>query len=411
MSNQPLLSIVIPTKNRQRFCLSAVNSILNIDDERIQVVVQDNSTDNSLQTQLPIQYTENRLKYRYQDGTISFVNNFNLAIDNADGEYICIIGDDDGVNPEIIYATAWAKQNNIDCLTGSVCATYRWDNVGNRKKFFIKLPSSSLTMTKFTGRIKKVNLEHSLVELVKEGCASYAVADFPKLYHGIVKKASLEKLKDITGSYLKGLSPDIYAAIALACIDVNLVVIDYPLTMPGVCAASGSIIEGERKENSRELTNAPHFRGRTEPYVWEENVPKIYCVETIWADSAFAALREFNRDDLFNYFDDFVLAATIIEADATVAEKVYKFLMEKHKDLTIDEIKANIKKIKYSKLYLGKLQLNFTKAKRALKIEEFKIIPNLHNMEQATLALAEYLDNSGIKLGNSLSNLDTSLFK
>ena len=402
---QPLLSIVIPTKNRQRFCLSAVKSILAINDERIQIVVQDNSDVEILQEQLPSGYSESRLKYKYHKGAISFVHNFNLAIDNADGEYICIIGDDDGVNPEIIDATAWAKQNNIDCLTGSVCATYRWDNVGDRKKFFIKLPSSSLMITKFTGKIKTVNLEHSLTELVKQGCASYAVADFPKLYHGIVKKASLEKVKDMTGSYLKGLSPDIYAAIALACIDVNLVVIDYPLTIPGVCAASGSIIEGERKENSRELSSAPHFRGRTEPYQWEENVPKIYCVETIWADSAFAALREFNREDLFNYFDDFVLAATIIEADATVAEKVYKFLMEKYKDLTSDEVRAKIKKIKYSKLYLDKLQLNFTKAKRALKIEEFKIIPNLQNMEQATLALTEYLANSGIKLRNSLNSL------
>lgn len=405
MSQKPILSIVIPTKNRQRFCLSAVKSILNMNDERIQVVIQDNSDDESLQKQLPVNYPENRLKYRYHKGAISFVNNFNRAIEIADGEYVCIIGDDDGINPEIIDATLWAKANNIACITGSVNASYRWDNVGDRKKFYIKLPSSSLTLTKFTGNSSIIDLEISLQSLMRNGATNYMEFKFPKLYHGIVSKEALQNLKKLSGSYLKGLSPDIYASIALACTVDKFVAVDYPLTIPGVCAESASIIEGERKENSKELSTAPHFYGRTEPYYWEENVPKVYCVQTIWADSAFAAIREFDRHDLLSSFDDYMLSANILEAEPSVSQVIYDFLLYRYPSKDVEILKKELKLIKKRKLFIKKLSINYIKAKRALKLEEFKIIGQLENMEQATLALQDYLKRSKVNLISQLNSL------
>lgn len=405
MSNQPILSIVIPTKNRQRFCLSAIKSILEMSDKRIQVVIQDNSDDDSLKQNLPIGYPENRLKYRYYKGAISFVNNFNRAIEAADGEYICIIGDDDGINPEIIQATLWAKANNIECITGSLSASYRWDNVGDRKKFYIKLPCSSLTLTKFTGNASLVDLELSLNSLMKNGGTNYMEFNFPKLYHGIVSKKALQNLKKISGSYLKGLSPDIYASIALACTVNKFVVVDYPLTIPGVCAESASIIEGERKENSKELSTAPHFYGRIEPYSWEENVPKVYCVQTIWADSAFAAIREFDRHDLISNFDDYMLSANILEAEPSVSQIIYDFLLHRYPNKNIKTLEKELKSIKRRKLFIKKLKVNYFKAKRALKLEEFRVISHLENMEKATQALQVYLNKSKVDLSSKLNSL------
>ena len=45
----PLLSILIATKNRQKYCLSAVESILMLSDDNIEVIVQDNSDDTNLE--------------------------------------------------------------------------------------------------------------------------------------------------------------------------------------------------------------------------------------------------------------------------------------------------------------------------------------------------------------------------
>lgn len=406
MQTKPLLSIVIPTKNRQRYCLSAIQSILNLNNPDIQIVIQDNSTNENLRNQIP-QLDSRILKYSYIPGVLSFVENFNNAIDAADGEYLCIIGDDDGINPEIVRATEWAKQHHIDCLVGNVEANYRWDNTGAPDTFFTKMTDNTLTMTHFNGKAKRVNIEESLIKLMKNGCTNYLDYDFPKLYHGIVRKTALQKLKQQTGSYLKGLSPDIYASIALACTIDELIVIDYPLTIPGVCNESGSIQEGQLKKHSKELANAPHFRGRTTEYEWDEMVPKLYCVQTIWADSAFAALKEFDRkDDLLKYFDEYMLYANILEADNTLLSMVLEHLKNKYPRLSDKEyIKLiNMKRIMgpfrkfLTKRVLGRI-------KKILKLERFEVITDLNGMEDATQALQKYLNKLNLNLIKQLDEI------
>lgn len=406
MQTKPLLSIVIPTKNRQRYCLSAIQSILNLNDPDIQIVIQDNSTDEQLRAQIP-QLDSSILKYSYIPGVLSFVENFNNAIDAADGEYLCIIGDDDGINPEIIQATAWAKHHQIECLVGNVEANYRWDNTGAPDTFFTKMTDNTLTMTHFNGKAKRVNIEESLIKLMKNGCTNYLDYDFPKLYHGIVKKTALQKLKDRTGSYLKGLSPDIYASIALACTIEQLVVVDYPLTIPGVCAESGSIQEGQLKKHSKELASAPHFRGRTTEYEWDEFVPKLYCVQTIWADSAFAALKELGRKDyLLEYFDEYMLYANILEADNTLTSIILKHLKNKYPSISEKEHikRINMKRLRgpfrkfMSRRVLGRI-------KKIFRLERFEVITDLNGMEEATQALQHYLTKLNLNLIKQLEEI------
>lgn len=406
MTSKPLISIVIPTKNRQKYCLSAIDSILQIGSDKVQIVIQDNSDTDDLKNQMPKIENEQILKYQYIPEKLSFVENFNNAIESADGQYICIIGDDDGINPEIIEATQWAKSKNIDCLVGNVEANYRWDNTGAKDTLFTKMTGSTLTITHFDGKAKKVDIETSLIQLMKNGCTNYLDFDFPKLYHGVVKKEALDKLKKHSGQYLKGLSPDIYAAIALALTVDSLVVIDYPLTIPGVCAESGSIKEGQKRDHSKELSAAPHFQGRKDIYNWEENVPKIYCVQTIWSDSAFQAVREFHREDLIKYFDEYMLCANILDADPTLEPMVMEYLKERLPNL---EMTLHTKMLKQAKLK-GPTQKFVKKRvmgriKKILKIEKFEIINGLPNMVKATEGLKQYLVKTNINMIKELEKV------
>ena len=42
----------------------------------------------------------------------------------ATGEFVCVIGDDDGVNPEIIRAVCWAREHKLDAVAPSQCAVW-----------------------------------------------------------------------------------------------------------------------------------------------------------------------------------------------------------------------------------------------------------------------------------------------
>ena len=58
-----LLSIVVPTRNRQKFCLEAVKQILSVTDERVQIVVTDNSDENTLERQFNLLCSSVSAKY------------------------------------------------------------------------------------------------------------------------------------------------------------------------------------------------------------------------------------------------------------------------------------------------------------------------------------------------------------
>lgn len=399
---KPLLSILIATKNRQRYCLSAVESILEIGNENIQVVVQDNSDDTSLKNMLHSFFEDKRLVYRYTPPPFSSIDNFNAALELATGEYVCLIGDDDGINPEIITATLWAKQNDIDCLVGNLAANYRWEGTGAPDTLFTKMTGSTLTLTHFNGKAKKVNIQDSFERFKKNGCTNYLEFSFPKLYHGVVRRALFEKIKEKTGSYIKGLSPDIYTAMALSIFAKKIIEVDYPLTIPGVCGQSTSVTEGQIKKHSKKLEDAPHFRDRKEPYSWAKPVPRIYCVQTIWADSAFAAMNDLGYTSIFDGFDKYMLCANILDADSTLREMVWDYLKQNFQE-SDDVLNKNLK-MAYLKGPMIKFfhKRVFGRAKKILKIERFEVLSNISDMTEAKRRLSIYLDDIGIDLVQEL---------
>lgn len=406
MSQNPLLSILIATKNRQKYCLSAIESILMLPNKNIEVVIQDNSDNTKLEHLLKPFMIDSRLVYKYTPPPFSSIDNFNAVIELATGDYVCLIGDDDGINPQIIEATQWAKDNQIDCLTGSINANYRWKDTGAPDTFFTKMQGDTLTITHFNGKAKRVNIEDSFKKLMQNGCTNYLEFDFPKLYHGIVKKSLLNDIKLNTGSYLKGLSPDIYSAIALGCTAKNIILIDYPLTIPGVCGQSTSISEGQLKQHSKRIDDAPHFRDRKIEYHWSKHVPRIYCVQTIWADSAFAAIKEFQRIDLLEYFDKYMLYANILDADPSLEGLVYEHIKKSDSKILASIYKSEIRKAKFRGPFIKFLKFRVLgRLKKIFGLERFEIIHDVPDMVETTLTLKSYLDKLNISLSKELDNI------
>lgn len=314
ISGAPLLSVVIPTRNRQKYALSAIESILRIPDPDLQVVVQDNSDSPELEDLLGRTAMDSRLRYSYTPTPLSFIHNFDAAVRSATGEYLCLIGDDDGINPEIMEAARWARNNGIDTLKPSMSADYLWPGSGMPSTLFSRVSQETgrLTIKPFSGKILNVDNDRELRDLARKGGQEYLNTELPKLYHGIVSRKCLDRVRMKTGAYFGGLSPDIYASVSIAITTRKSVSIDYPLTLPGACRKSGSVAS-QVGEHTGNLEDAPHFKNRGS-YEWSDRVPRYYSVPTIWADSAIAALQDLGREDLLKSFNVDYLAACCLWA-------------------------------------------------------------------------------------------------
>ena len=123
---KPILSILIATRNRIPYCINLIDSILSFDYQNFELVIQDNSDSLELSDFAKTKINDKRLIYNYTPPPFSSIDNFNAVLDLANGEYLCMIGDDDGVIFEIFELVEWAKQNNIEALFPKFTAMYRW---------------------------------------------------------------------------------------------------------------------------------------------------------------------------------------------------------------------------------------------------------------------------------------------
>lgn len=280
----PLLSIVIATKNRVQYCINCIETILEYAETDFELIVQDNTDNFDLKKYVQEKISDSRLVYNYTPPPFSSIDNFNAALELANGEFVCLIGDDDGICDTIFDVVRWAKVNDVDSVCPKVFVDYYWPGAfSNNSKGYVNVPY-------FTRKVWKKDPRKDIQNMVNDGILNYMGFNLPKFYHGIVKKSCFDEIKNNNGYYIGGLSPDIYSAVSLSTIVKNHVVIDFPITISGACKVS-TTVAGFTGGHSGELKDAPHFRDRGD-YVWDSQVPKFYSVQTIWAESALKAIKE-----------------------------------------------------------------------------------------------------------------------
>lgn len=284
--NSCLLSIVVPTRNRQFYAVQTIKQILKVTDKYVQIVVSDNSDDDRLRMLIK-NLDDQRVKYEYIAERIPGVDNYANGISMSDGEYVCCIGDDDGVLREIVDLAQWASENNVKAIKPGVQAAYIWPNTVELYK------TGCLSLDKIDASYQIVNPKSELKEFLKTGCIDFPNAKLVKAYHGIVRRDMFEKIKRKTGRYCGGLSPDIYLSVSLSLLTDEVVCVNVPVTIFGACKQS-TTGDSLNKTNVGRLEDAPHFVGQA--YEWSNLVPRYYCGTNIWADSALHALSDMGSE-------------------------------------------------------------------------------------------------------------------
>ena len=107
-SNKPFFSVIIPTYNRAKSIVEAVESVLAQTFKSFElIVIDDGSTDKTAELLQPIEIRDIRLRYIYQENAERSAAR-NNGISKANGQYICFLDSDDIYLPEHLekfYAT------------------------------------------------------------------------------------------------------------------------------------------------------------------------------------------------------------------------------------------------------------------------------------------------------------------
>mgnify|MGYP001424786108 CR=1 FL=1 len=300
-----ILSIVIPTKDRYEYLRETIKTLVDMDRNDIEIVIQDNTYENNDILEYINNLGKDNLKYYHVKEPLPVSDNCDLAVGHASGDYICFIGDDDSVAKEIIDVAYLMKKYSIDACN-CLMAQYHWSDV---KFKYLKKPYLSFSRKKV--KVKRLDTNKTLIKYLRNGMQE--IRFLPRAYHGIISKGILDKIKMTTGYYFPGPSPDMANAVAASSLIQSHYFFRMPLIVSGSSykSTAGMGLRGKHKGSLSSVKHLPKNIDET----WDKRIPKIWLAHTIWPESAIKALNAMGRRDYENYMNWYAMFARILLRD------------------------------------------------------------------------------------------------
>jgi len=281
------LSIIIPTRDRRRYCEATIRSVLAFDED-FELVVQDTSDEAGLEA-FCASCSDARLRYVRAVGGQGMTADFERALTGFSGAYACMIGDDDGVTPALFEAAREAARRGFDSVVSTKFSVlYNWPDFSS--KYGGTAAAGRLVIGALDGAFsfRPAQLAPG-VEAFLAG-AGQGCGRLPRAYHGLVSRALVERMRGRFGSCFAGVSPDVSFAFQAALASERHAEVSWPMTISG---ASGGSNAGRsaRREHVGDLWSDPHMKPFRGVLVWPDVIPEFFSVETVWGQAAWEAVQ------------------------------------------------------------------------------------------------------------------------
>lgn len=300
------ISVVVPTKNRYKYLKKLIDLVIGFDTDEIELVIQDNSDNNQEILEFLNSISYPWLKYYYCDDNLTSIENFDLAINHTTGDYVCFIGDDDGVVRNIVDCAKWMKANNIEALRPAT-STYEWPECGR---------NGYLTVDGRFKILEYLNPVKELVKILKNGCLT--LGNIPVLYTGVVKQSVLIDIFNDHKTYFPGgASADVANGVALCFYVKRYVKLNVPITITGTSKKTGGV---KNRRLFIPFSELPFISSQVGPN-WEGDYPKYWFGDFVWPESATKSLRALGKEAFIYMMNtDIVYAHAVIRAKCSPSE-------------------------------------------------------------------------------------------
>jgi len=247
-------TILIPTRDRASTLGACVETCLAQEYAALEVIVSDNASGPET-AEVLARFSDPRLKVLRQDKRLSMRANFDVLANAATGDYVIIIGDDDGIMPGAISAMArYLSENDVDVLNWPGLV-YSWPGV--------LAPGVGLMdfkIRRLFGTLEHIDPQERFRRLLKGRLRTYL--DGSNLYHGCIKRSVIEASKAKAGHVFPLHVPDVYACMGFLPYARSMAYFHHPLSIAGVSGASHGFsyqADIDPETGKREPTPAERF--------------------------------------------------------------------------------------------------------------------------------------------------------
>ena len=232
-------SVVIPTRNRPTTLAKALATCVTSDYPDLEVLVCDNSDPEvrDAVTRVVAGAGDPRVKRIVNPGSpCSMSRNWSYAVSSARGDYVTVIGDDDGfLDFGFRIADQVLTRTGADVLSWPA-SSYRWPDCPevNRRNTVV------ICHGKTAGHCQwNMQNGRELIQYVLDHPTHYY--SLPMLYNAFFHRSAIDRMRGNAEDFLLGQSPDIFSGVAGAIFARKLVRLDASLSLQGLSGYSNGL--------------------------------------------------------------------------------------------------------------------------------------------------------------------------
>ena len=234
----PRFSLVIPTRDRASTLAYALRTCLSQEFEDFEVVVSDNDSPPATR-EVVESFGDRRIKYVRTPNALAMTDSLEFAVSHATGEYITIIGDDDGYLPHSL-----REMDRILRLTDTPAlrwdaVVYNWPDIAPQR--YAKPNALLLPLRMLACDYHFIERQESHPRIAEAAQYKIGYADLPMIYCSVIHCEVFRKLRRQTGRFFKSRTPDVYAAFAVAHAAGCYHTLNAPLAIVGTSGKSTGI--------------------------------------------------------------------------------------------------------------------------------------------------------------------------
>lgn len=255
----PKFSIVIPTYNRAGLLPFAVKSVLQQTFEDFEIVISNGgSTDNT--RDVVAEFEDPRIRYFESDVRLPVGDNYQNGLNNAHGDYITFLSDDDAYTPNLlerVYETI--SKNHAEVVGYQYCRYYHDDLYD----FELDIPKNSLLVAPFDRTTAKFSASEALEQVLALHALSERPVDArficPYLSNATYRRDIFDSLRKKRTNLFDMVPADIYLAAAVFYLADSYHCLDEPLLVwsnwEGNATATAQRAENKVSEHYKRLLN------------------------------------------------------------------------------------------------------------------------------------------------------------
>ncbi|QIF00135.1 FkbM family methyltransferase [Roseimicrobium sp. ORNL1] len=331
--SRPRFSVLVPTRNAEGTLGATLRTCLEQEFDDYEIVVSDNSSTKATE-ELIASIHSPRIRRLRPEKTLAMQENWEFAVAHSQGEYILVLGSDDGLLLHSLKELDRLLRMLDTKLLRWDPVCYNWPNMPVQAHAVSNTLLLPLKQEDYYHPIHWRDSRHMILEVVR-GRRSYA--ELPSVYQSAVHRSLLETLKQRTGRVFHGDCPDVYSGFALAHLTKRYCSLDAPLSISGLSGASNGVATIFLKDRSPVAEDFKTLNQSCAGRHWPSWIPELSLLTTCTAHSFQCAREALFPDDAELVVDRRQLTRSVMSEYHSADEQEWQKLRDTVRSTLVDD--------------------------------------------------------------------------